>query len=79
MFLGIAKEYKRYIEAIFSLFKSKNIALIPTKSFIGYPSIGYIDLFSLITTTKYIAVFKNLAFLLILKALKQYISATGFL
>jgi predicted HAD superfamily hydrolase len=74
IFSDIAKEYKRYLEAIFSLFKSKNIALAPTKLFISYPSIEllrfYIDLFGLITTAKRIAIFKNLAFPSILKALE---------
>ncbi len=68
---------------MFKTFSCKNIAISLTKSFIGYPSVEllefYVDSFSLTTTSKKVAAFKQLAFLATLKALKYYISATSFL
>ncbi len=68
---------------MFKTFSYKNIAILPIKSFISYPSVElfrfYIDSFSLTTTSKKVAAFKQLAFLATLKALEHYISATSFL
>ncbi len=83
IFSDIAEDYLRDLDVVFKTFSYKNIAILLIKSFISYPSVEllrfYINLFSLTTTSKKIAAFKQLAFLATLKALEYYISATSFL
>ncbi|KHE79291.1 hypothetical protein GE21DRAFT_1221264, partial [Neurospora crassa] len=55
------KDYFKHLNTIFSLFVSKNIILLPKKSYLGYPNIEllkfYINSFKLSTTKEYIAAF----------------------
>ena len=83
IFSDTAEDHLRDLDAVFKTFSRKNIAISPTKSFIGYPSVEllrfYVDSFGLTTTGEKVAAFKQLAFLATLKALEHYIGATGFL
>ena len=77
------EDHLGHLETIFSTFCKKNIAIAPTKSFVGYPGVEllgfHVDSFSLTTTRKKVEAFRQLVFLGTLKALEHYISATGFL
>jgi hypothetical protein len=77
------EDHIHHLRTIFKLFRSKNIAISPTKSYIGYPNVqllGFrVDGLGLSTTADRVAAFKNLAFPRQLKALEQYIGSTGFL
>lgn len=83
IFSDTAEDHLRHLRDIFRLFTSKNIAISPAKSYIGYPNVellGFrVDNLGLTTTAHRVAAFKNLAFPASLKALEQYIGATGFL
>ncbi|AEO59605.1 hypothetical protein MYCTH_2067066, partial [Thermothelomyces thermophilus ATCC 42464] len=54
IFLDIAEDYIRYLKTIFNLFRKKNIAISPTKLYIGYLNVellGFrVDSLSLINT-----------------------------
>ena len=77
------EEHQRHLREIFGLFVSKNIAISPTKSFIGYPSVDLLGFrvngFGYSTTAQKVHAFQALAFPDRLKALESYIGATGFL
>jgi hypothetical protein len=74
IFSDNAKDHLRHLEKMFQLFISRNIAINPKKSFIGYPSVellGFvIDAFGMATTAERIAAFKGLQFPSQLKALE---------
>lgn len=76
-------KHKKHLHHIFKLFTSKNIAISPQKSFVGYPNVellGFrVDGFGLSNTADRIAAYKQLDFPKNLKALEQYIGSTGFL
>lgn len=77
------EDHKKHLRKIFKLFISKNIAISPSKSFVGYPNVellGFrVDGFGLSNTADRIAAYKQLDFPRNLKALEQYIGSTGFL
>ena len=77
------EDHKRHLDEIFRLFVSKNIAIAPTKSFIGYPLVDLLGFrvngFGYSTTAQKVKAFKDLVFPERLKALETYIGATGFL
>ncbi|RWA03570.1 hypothetical protein EKO27_g11536 [Xylaria grammica] len=83
IFSNTAEEHAEHLTKMFALFKSKNIAINPKKSFIGYPSVellGFqVDGLGMATSKDRLEAFRNLAFPRQLKALEQYIGATGFL
>ncbi|EAQ84379.1 hypothetical protein CHGG_08393 [Chaetomium globosum CBS 148.51] len=83
IFSNDAEDHLKHLERIFRLFHDKNVAIAPTKSFIGYPSVellGFrVDSLGLTTTAQRVEAFRNLAFPKTLKALEQWIGATGFL
>ena len=62
---------------------SKNITILPTKFFIGYPFIDllgfYVNSFGYSTIANKVKAFRNLTFPNYLKTLESYIGATGFL
>ncbi|KHE82477.1 hypothetical protein GE21DRAFT_1213509, partial [Neurospora crassa] len=68
------EKHLKYLNTIFSLFISKNIILLPKKSYLKYPNIKllgfYINNFKLSTTKEHITAFQNLTFPNILKVLK---------
>ncbi|KHE82160.1 hypothetical protein GE21DRAFT_1214151, partial [Neurospora crassa] len=71
---NLIDNYYKHLNAIFSLFVSKNIILSPKKSYLEYPSIEllgfYINSFGLSTTKERIEAFRILAFPNNLKALE---------
>ncbi|KAK4181970.1 hypothetical protein QBC35DRAFT_365589, partial [Podospora australis] len=73
----------KHLERIFRLFDGKNMSINPKKSWIAYPSVGLlgfqVDALGLTNTADRLAAFRNLAFPNDLKALEQYVGATGFL
>lgn len=77
------EEHERHLRRIFELFLSKNIAISPSKSFVGYPNVellGFrVDGLGLSTTADRVKAFKILEFPNTLKALEQYIGMSGFL
>lgn len=77
------EDHKKHLRKIFKLFISKNIAISPSKSFVGYPNVellGFrVDGFGLSNTADRIAAYKQLNFPRNLKTLEQYIGSTGFL
>ncbi|EAQ86812.1 hypothetical protein CHGG_08065 [Chaetomium globosum CBS 148.51] len=83
IFSNDAEDHLKHLERIFRLFHDKNVAIAPTKSFIGYPSVellGFrVNSLGLTTTAQRVEAFRNLAFPKTLKALEQWIGATGFL
>jgi RNase H-like domain found in reverse transcriptase/Reverse transcriptase (RNA-dependent DNA polymerase)/Chromo (CHRromatin Organisation MOdifier) domain/Integrase zinc binding domain len=76
-------DHYSHLKTIFKLFNTLGISISPKKSFLAYPSVellGFrVDAFGLSTTTERIAAFKNLEFPAQLKALEQYLGASGFL
>jgi hypothetical protein len=78
-----AEDHLQQLDTIFRLFSEKNISIAPAKSYVGYPSVEllgfYVNGFGLTTTEHRIEAFRNLAFPANLKALEQYIGASGFL
>ncbi len=83
IFLDTLDNHLKHLDDIFTLFKSRDIVLSLTKSFIRYPLIKllgfYINTFGLSLTVQRTQGFRNLVFLKTLKALKTYLSTTGFL
>ncbi|KAL2017179.1 hypothetical protein VTK56DRAFT_2499 [Thermocarpiscus australiensis] len=83
IFSDNAEDHIKHLRTIFALFRSKNIAISPKKSYIGYPNVellGFrVDGLGLITTEHRVQAFKDLAFPDSLKALEQYLGAAGFL
>lgn len=77
------EEHEAHLREIFELFRSKNITISPNKSFLGYPSVellGFmVDAFGLTTSQERMDALKNLAMPTTLRALEQYLGATGFL
>ncbi len=83
IYSDLLEDHLGHLETIFSTFCKKNIAIAPTKSFVGYLSIKllgfHVDSFSLTTTREKVEAFRQLVFLGTLKALEHYIGVTGFL
>ena len=83
IFSNNIEQYKQYLKTIFQLFLSKNIAILPVKSYIVYLDIellGFrINSLGLTTTKERVIAFRNLAFLDSLKVLEQYLGASSFL
>jgi hypothetical protein len=78
-----ADDHLRHLRTIFALFRKKNIAISPTKSYLGYPNVellGFrVDSLGLTNTAQRLEAFKKLAFPTTLKALEQYIGASSFI
>lgn len=83
IFSDTAEDHLRHLKRLFRLFTDKNIAISPTKSYIGYPGVellGFrVDSLGLTTTAQRVQAFRDLAFPATLKVLEQWIGATGFL
>ncbi len=83
IFSDTFNDHIEYLEDIFSLFREKNININPEKSYIGYPIVEllryYIDALGIYSTEDRTQDFRKLEFPFILKALKTYLRATGFL
>ena len=83
IYFNSLEEYERYLRRIFKLFLSKNIAISPSKSFVGYPNVellGFrVDGLGLSITADRVKAFRILEFPDTLKALEQYIGMAGFL
>jgi hypothetical protein len=78
-----ATDHRRHLNTIFDFFKAKKISISPSKSFLAYPSVellGFrVDGLGLTTTGERVEAFKSLEFPSQLRALEQYLSASGFL
>jgi hypothetical protein len=76
-------EHLYHLETIFKLFQDKNIAISPSKSCVGYPSIEllgfYVDAFGMANTDYRIQGFKDISFPNTLKSLEGYLGAAGYL
>jgi hypothetical protein len=83
IFSDSEEDHLRHLRTIFDLFCRKNIAISPTKSYLGYPDVELLGFrvngLGLSTTKERVAAFRNLAFPDQLKALEQYLGSTGFL
>jgi hypothetical protein len=83
IFSDNAEDHLKHLRRLFQLFCDKNVAIAPSKSYIAYPNVellGFrVDSLGLTTTAQRVAAFRNLAFPSTLKALEQWIGATGFL
>ena len=83
IFSDNAEQHEQHLKTIFRLFLSKNIAISPAKSYVAYPDVellGFrVNSLGLTTTKERVAAFRNLAFPDSLKALEQYLGASGFL
>lgn len=83
IFSNTYDDHVKHLNTIFGLFQERNIAMSPKKSFIGYPSVellGFrVDSLGMSTTAERVQAFKQLAFPNTLKALEQYLGASGFL
>ncbi|RYC55608.1 hypothetical protein CHU98_g10598 [Xylaria longipes] len=83
IFSDTFEEHIQHLHTIFGLFQTKNIAMSPKKSFIGYPSVellGFrVDALGLSNTKDRVQAFQQLAFPKNLQALEQYLGASGFL
>ena len=83
IFSDTLDNHLKYLDDIFTLFESRDIALSPAKSFIGYPSIEllgfYVNAFGLSLTAQRTQGFRDLVFPKTLKALETYLGAAGFL
>ena len=83
IFSNIFKDHSKYLGTVFSLFEEKSININSEKSFIGYFSVEllgfYIDTFGIYFIEDCIQSFRQLEFPAILKALKTYLGAIGFL
>lgn len=83
IFSDTAEDHIKHLRTMFSLFMKKNITISPAKSFLGYPDVEllgfHVNGFGRTTTASRVAAFKQLEFPRQLKALEQYIGATGFL
>ena len=77
------EEHTMQIRQLFSRFVSLNIAIKPTKAFLGYPSVTllghYIDSFGLSTTEERLAAISKITFPETLQELETYLGMTGFL
>lgn len=72
------KDHIQHLRIIFTLFRSKNIAILPTKSYVAYLLRFHVDGLGLTNPASRIKAFHDLAFPGNLKALEQYIGATSF-
>ncbi|KHE78627.1 hypothetical protein GE21DRAFT_1222867, partial [Neurospora crassa] len=72
--LNLVDDYLKYLNIIFLLFVSKNIILLPKKSYLSYPSVElfsfYINKFNISITKERIEAFRKFIFLNLLKAFK---------
>ena len=76
-------EHVDHLKAIFQTLYELNIALKPTKLFIGYPSVQLlgqkVDMFSLSTVTEKLQAISEPEFPKLLKQLEIYLGMTGYL
>ncbi len=83
IFSNTFKDHYKHLKTIFSLFEEKSININPEKLYIGYLFVEllsfYIDILSIYSIEDYIQSFRQLEFLTILKVLKTYLRAIGFL
>ena len=77
------EEHTMQVRQLFSRFVSLNIAIKPTKAFLGYPSVTllghHVDSFGLSTTEERLAAIAKIAFPETLQELETYLGMTGFL
>jgi hypothetical protein len=77
------EEHLRHLNEIFSLFKRMNIAIKPSKTFLGYPTIALlgqkVDSLGLTTAEDKLSAIRDLQFPRTLKHLETYLGKTGYL
>jgi hypothetical protein len=75
IFSDNVEDHLRHLDDVFEVFREKNIAISPAKSYIGYPSVVllgfYVDAFGLATTDSRIQGSKDIEFHLVPDAVSR--------
>ena len=83
VFSNSLEEHLRHLNLIFALFKEYNIAIKPSKTYLGYPTVSLlgqrVDSLGLATAEEKIEAIRGLKFPRTLKNLETYLGKTGYL
>ncbi|KAI1002218.1 hypothetical protein K3495_g5988 [Podosphaera aphanis] len=83
IFSPTLQEHLYHLQEVFNMFKHRRIAISPTKSFIGYPSVQllgqHVDSFGPSTPDDKLQAISKLVFPHTLKELESYLGMTGYL
>ena len=83
VFSNTLEEHLQHLDKIFALFDEYNLAIKPTKTYLGFPSVALlgqkVDSLGLSTTEEKLAAINQLIFPQSLKDLKTYLGMTGWL